>query len=411
MDPHKDKIQPTRIDVNLPETLDLFRYNREIAQFFTHPKNNARKFDQIKQYLIKKGISFKKVRDQYLQKRFYRRIKWLDLENCEQYLLYLQKTEKEILWVQNSLADHQEAITEVKNKPKLFQKSLQEQIVDFHHLLALFKSKGLDLSNYRQPYIEHRVFNRLVKLKLPTIKSYLNFLKTHPNEIQEFVKILAINTTQFFRNKSVWTYLEKTLFSSLETQIQEDNGGNSLVPIRILSAPCSSGEEPYSIAMIHEKLVREGNISLPIEIVALDLDNEALKMGQIGCYKENSLKSIDPYFKSRFFKYFGIHPKTKENIFALDPVIKAKVRFLPHNLFDSLHQFGKFDLIFCRNFLIYIPQEKEHLILHNMQQVLKSEGFLIIGKSDALDYPNPHRFKLFHRPSNTFWLEEESEEK
>lgn len=380
----------------------IFRHNDAMNHFFSLPKNSSWHLRQIKQFLTNQGVCFEKVRDRYFQKRVYRRIKWLDMNDCEKYYSFLRKSEEEVNWFKLTISDHVLAISEVKNIPKAFQKSLENDRKNFNLLLFEFKSAGLDLDNYREHYLQHRVLNRISKLKIFDLSAYITYIKTHSEEIHNFVGSLAINTTKFFRNKSVWSYLESNIFPSLTIQSQKEKRSLAIQPIRILSAPCSSGEEPYSIAMIHERLYNKGIVHRPLEIIALDIDIDAINKGKTALYKKNSINHLDSYYTSHFFHYEGLHPKTKEQLFRLSSEITRKVKFIKYNLFETLKRFGKFDVIFCRNFLIYISKEREFDVLKHLLSVLTPGGFLNIGKSETIDLSLDFGLKIKDLSSNTF---------
>ncbi|WP_371803773.1 protein-glutamate O-methyltransferase CheR [Candidatus Lokiarchaeum ossiferum] len=380
----------------------IFRHNDEMDLFFSFPKNSSWHLQQIKQFLTEQGVCFEKVRDRYFQKRVYRRIKWLEKKDCEKYYSFLRKSEEEINWFKGTISDHILAISEVKNIPKAFQKSLENDRNNFNLLLVEFKSAGLDLDNYREHYLQHRVLNRISKLKMSNLSAYISYVKTHPEEIHNFVGSLAINTTKFFRNKSVWAYLESQLFPFLNIQSQNETKSLTRKPIRILSAPCSSGEEPYSIAMIHEKLCSKGIVHRPLEIVALDIDIDAINKAQTALYGKSSINHLDPYYTSQFFHFECLHPKTKEKLFGLSSEITRKVKFIKYNLFESLERFGKFDVIFCRNFLIYISKEREFDVLKHLISVLNPGGFFNIGKSETIDLSLDFDLKIKDLASNMF---------
>ncbi len=236
------------------------------------------------------------------------------------------------------------------------------------------KSQDLDLSSYREPYLHRRLYYRISRLDLSSYKEYLDYLKTHPAEPKAFKDILTIHVTSFFRDVTPFKYLEKILIPKIDREKQHAVEKK----IRIFSAPCSTGEEPYSLAIIAEFLRQEGIITCPIEIYACDIESSVIEFAREGFYPSSALKNISNASIARNFKHFD------NDIYQVKPCIKSYIKFFTQDLIKPLPiSLGRFDIISCRNFLIYISRENQKAIVENMLSVLRPSGYLMLGKTEG----------------------------
>jgi chemotaxis methyl-accepting protein methylase len=245
----------------------------------------------------------------------------------------------------------------------------------FEKIKDLFsRHHDLDLESYRAPFLHRRLHYRISKLDLRSYKEYLEYLDVHPEEPDLFKDVVTIHVTGFFRDDTPFRFLEKYLLPRID---REKRGSNDK-KIRILSAPCSTGEEPYSLAIIADYLITEGNISSPVEIVACDIEPGAIATAKEGIYPEEALKNISRVAVIRNFKHL------KDNNYQVKPSIKSYVKFLVYDLLKPAPAaFGTFDLISCRNFLIYIARENQQTIIQNLIPTLRPAGYMMLGKTEG----------------------------
>lgn len=253
----------------------------------------------------------------------------------------------------------------------------------FHLIKKLLTTKlDLDLSNYREKYLNRRLYYRILRLNITNYQQYLEYLKRVPNEASEFKKSLTIHVTQFFRDNTPFRYIEKQLFPAL-SQIKRFHSDKT---IRILSAPCSTGEEPYSFAIIADFLRKKRIINNPVEIYAYDIEPKVVNMAQIGIYRGESLEKISKLCLLRNFTKIG------DNSYRINPHIKQYVKFGIHDLLKPFKK-RKFDLIACRNFLIYIDKPKQKKVIDNLTNNLQSHGFLMLGKTEGFPLLSIRKFE------------------
>ena len=195
---------------------------------------------------------------------------------------------------------------------------------------------------------------------------------------QSVIDSMTTNETQWFRD----SYPLQAFADEIIPTLLKD-GHNS---IRIWSAACSSGQEPYSLGMVieeHRDAYRHLHSHKPdIKIVATDLSGQILQKARSGRYDKIEInRGLDSTRKKNFFTHTVVNEK--EEYWELDAVIKQQVTFQQHNLLDNYVGLGKFDVIFCRNVLIYFSAETKSDILIRMSRQLKPHGYLILGSSET----------------------------
>lgn len=191
---------------------------------------------------------------------------------------------------------------------------------------------------------------------------------------QQVVDAMTTNETQWFRDNHPYIILKNKLLPSLKSA-----GG---LGIRVWSAACSSGQEPYSISMLIDEYNSENaaNKISRAEIVATDLSSRILDAAREGVYDELALKrGLSDERRQRHFTALNAQQ------WQVKPQIKSKIKFQPLNLLDNYRALGKFDIIFCRNVLIYFSPEVKQDILTRMHACLKPGGYLFVGSSEALN--------------------------
>ena len=275
---------------------------------------------------------------------------------------------------------------EVNKRKKDFLKNPKNAPIHIQNLMDLIRKRTqLDLSYYRDTYIQRRVMYRLSVLEIESYQDYVGYLRTHPEEFPKLQKVLTIHTTEWFRDQTPFEYLRKSIIPAL---IQEKKKQSSNQTIRILSAPSSSGQEPYTLAMIVEELLRTHLAKIPIEIYGCDLEKEILDKARMGQYPSYAMKGLPNGYQEKYFKKVG------EDDFQIITKLKRRIKFFKQDLFHPLPAWLKpMDIVLCRNLLIYISREHQKLVLKHLEQVLRPNGYMMLGKTESLLIFNPKGYK------------------
>lgn len=247
-----------------------------------------------------------------------------------------------------------------------------EQFRDF-----LEKACGILLGNNKQYLVSSRLNKLMEQHKIKSLGELVQRMQSQPRSglREQVVDAMTTNETLWFRDG----YPFEVLKSRVLPELIKANPGQRL---RIWSAACSSGQEPYSIAMAIDEFERTnlGQLRAGVQIVATDLSPSMLSLCKQGEY--DSLAMGRGLSHDRLQRYFD--PKG-EGRFAVKPAIRNKVEFRPLNLLDSYAALGRFDIVFCRNVLIYFSAEVKRDILMRIHATLKPGGYLFLGASEALN--------------------------
>lgn len=257
-------------------------------------------------------------------------------------------------------------MTEAK-RPKIYRGSLAGLT------LKMNEARGIDLSHYRSAYLERRVSARVRALELHSFRQYIDYLDEHPGEYAELLDALTINVTDFFRDKSVWDTIRRKAVMPMLEHKKEARGRT----IRIWSAGCATGEEPYSLAMLMLDVLGTKASDFILSVTATDLDDEALRRARAGIYDNEKLKGIPPSYQVRFTR------KADESSFQVAPEVRGLVRFSQANLSDA-PPMRMIDLLLCRNVFIYLDRDQQAKVLDMFWDALTKGGFLVLGRSEKL---------------------------
>ncbi len=241
---------------------------------------------------------------------------------------------------------------------------------------VVYDRAGIHFQDSKKYVLESRLARRLEELEFDNFDQYLLFLTAGPfqmDEFQEMFNRITINETSFFRNEPQLDVFEKQVLPRLmETRSTHKT-------LRIWSSASSSGEEPYTLAMqIHRSLgVRLADWR--IEILGTDISEKVLLAAQTGKYPAYSVRGVNPMVLQRYFK-------EEDGSYQIDPQIMSMVRFEKLNLKDRIaaKRFGQFDVIFCRNVLIYFDDEMRKSVIEMFHNQLAQDGTLFIGHSESL---------------------------
>lgn len=254
---------------------------------------------------------------------------------------------------------------------------------------------GLSFSGRKREALRHRLEKRLEKLGLANLAAYWDYLKQTSGEEARLLDCLTTNETFFFRNQDQFSYLRDVIIPDIQTlrgmDVVRSWGGSSRVPassimkLRILSAGCSTGEEPYSIAMTLLESLRYPK-AWNLEIVAGDLNASCLEAAVEGYYEEEKLKNIPDSYVDKYMQQNADGAVIREEVkkmvsfthLNLDGLMKGE----PFPGYVSLPE--PFDIIFCRNVMIYFSASCQQMLVDTLHQLLVPGGYLFTGDAEPL---------------------------
>lgn len=256
----------------------------------------------------------------------------------------------------------------------------------FNRVKKLVMDKaGIALSDKKVDLVYGRLARRLRALNINSFDQYLKLLKENTNdELIEFVNSITTNLTSFFREQHHFDFLSNTALKYLLNKRKSEKR------LRIWSAGCSTGEEPYSIAMTLMEKIPDIN-SWDIKILATDIDTNVLNIASEGIYDAQRIEGID---KSRVRKWFLKAKSTrKSDLVKVNPKLRELITFKQLNLMNDWPMKGEFDLLFCRNVVIYFNKDTQRVLFDRYANILKEDAYMFLGHSESL-YKVSDRFTL-----------------
>lgn len=237
---------------------------------------------------------------------------------------------------------------------------------------------NIDLNYYKEKQMKRRIQSLLTRNNFKDFDDYFIGLKSDKALLEQFINYLTINVSEFYRNPNQWNVLEKDIIPFLLTKKKELN---------LWSSACSTGEEPYSLAMLMTKFLPLNKI----KVLATDIDEDAMNKAKIGLYNEKALENLPLDFKNRFF--------TKvQNSFKISDDIKRCVEFRKMDLLKDRFP-TDVDLILCRNVMIYFTEEAKELLYSKFYNSLSVDGILFVGSTEQIIMPEKYKLK----PVRTFF--------
>lgn len=230
---------------------------------------------------------------------------------------------------------------------------------------------GIDLSLYKESQMKRRLTSLYEKKGYSSFTEYYKNIKMEPAILNEFLDRMTINVSEFYRNYKRWEIFENKILPRML---------KSSPSLKIWSAACSTGEEPYTIAMILSKYLPLSNLS----IYATDIDENVLVKAKRGIYPERSLNEVPIDIKNKFFIQ-------EDGFYRVTDEIKRTVTFKKHNLLAERFQ-THYDLIVCRNVLIYFTEDAKNHLYQKFSAALKSDGVFFVGSTEQIF--NPAQFDL-----------------
>ncbi len=233
---------------------------------------------------------------------------------------------------------------------------------------------GIRLPDIKKVMVEGRLQKHLVQLKITSFREYCDFILEDPRGreyIQGFVDLITTNKTDFFREPDHFSFLSEKLLPELNTS----------TGVRIWSAACSSGEEPYTLAMVMEEYISTHG-RFPYEIYASDISEKVLNAARSGIYSTEKIDGISMDYKKKYFLKSRV---VSDNQVRIKRFLREKIKFFSVNLLSDQYNAPKnFDFIFLRNVMIYFERPLQEKIVNRMFYHLKPGGALFIGHSESL---------------------------
>ncbi|MDW7776388.1 MAG: protein-glutamate O-methyltransferase CheR [Methanosarcinales archaeon] len=243
--------------------------------------------------------------------------------------------------------------------------------------IFLRKRLDLDLNQYKDNYIERRLNARITMTHVDTLAGYLALLKKDPEELNTLKDHLTINVTEFFRNMETFEALNRDTIPAI---IESKELGSSNT-IRVWSAGCSSGQEPYTLAILFLEAFEKSRKKHRLLIIATDIDKKILEKAKSGRYERNNMEGIPKHLLTKYFDKCGEE-------YQIKPIVQDCINFkyldLTSDDGSNVAGIATYDLIVCRNVIIYFKDELKKSLFMRFYTKLRKNGYLVIGKNEAL---------------------------
>ena len=222
----------------------------------------------------------------------------------------------------------------------------------------------IDLNAYKEKQMKRRIDTLIAKHKIAGYDKFVQKMKEDKTVFDDFVNYLTINVSEFYRNPDQWVLMDKEIIPELIQKFGKN--------LRVWSAACSTGDEPYSLVMALSRHIPLNQI----KIIATDIDKQVIEKAKTGLYNEKSIAAVPSDLKSKYFTKIG--PS-----YQISNEIKSRVEFRQHNLLKDEYP-DKCDLIVCRNVLIYFTEEAKDEVFRKFYKSLAKDGVLFIGSTEQI---------------------------
>lgn len=229
---------------------------------------------------------------------------------------------------------------------------------------AVYDLTKINLNAYKEKQMKRRIDTLIAKDNIAGYDKYIALIKSNNTKFEEFIAYLTINVSEFYRNLDQWVVMEKEIIPELIAKFGKN--------LKIWSAACSTGDEPYSLVMALSRHIPLDQI----RVFATDLDKQVIEKAKLGLYSEKSIANVPEDLKKRFFTKVGLS-------YQISDEIKKRVEFCQHNLLKDVYRDG-WHLIVCRNVLIYFTEEAKDEVFVKFQKALANHGILFIGSTEQI---------------------------
>ena len=253
-----------------------------------------------------------------------------------------------------------------KTRQQLFSESLNAE----HRVHQLLHRKfGIDFDQYKAGMFTRRLSRRMLLVKEEDIDAYVERLETNSHELKNLYEDLLIGVTEFFRDSSAFNELQHSVLPGvIEAAVEHGE-------LRVWVAPCATGEEAYSLAILIDELIQQRQYSLPVKIFATDVNELCIEAASRGIYKKEQLANVS---HARLKKYF----RATEEGYQILPELRQQIVFATHDILQDA-PFTKLSLVSCRNLLIYWKPSAKKKALSLFNFSLRSGGTLFLGPSES----------------------------
>jgi chemotaxis protein methyltransferase CheR/two-component system CheB/CheR fusion protein len=249
----------------------------------------------------------------------------------------------------------------------------------------VLKATGIDFSSYKEDTLLRRLEKRKSTLGISSAEAYQAYIRRQPDELKTLQHMFLVSVSSFFRDRESFQVLKMSLAKLV-------SGKAPTEAIRVWVPGCASGEEPLTLAIMLKDLAG----ARPIEIVATDLNPEALAMCREGHYRLTAFKEMDAAYRDRYFTVRGQH-------FEVKPELKACIQYEQRDVLGGSPP-PNLDLVSCRNLLIYMKSHLQDQLIKSFHRSLRSQALLFIGQAESLSFvgnslfsPIDHYHRLFRR--------------
>ncbi|MFD1705680.1 CheR family methyltransferase [Siminovitchia sediminis] len=248
------------------------------------------------------------------------------------------------------------------------------------------KKTNINLQLYKEDQMKRRLTAYKTRKGFRTFDDFFKAMMQNEQLYEDFLNHMTINVTEFFRNPSRWGVLEKNILPQILKGKRR---------IRCWSAACSTGEEPYSLALMLSSFFEWQDI----RILATDINHQVIARAKEGKYKEEALKNVPSSMKDRFFEHRDGH-------YEITATVRKSVQFRQQNLLSDPFESG-FDLIICRNVLIYFTDEAKVQLFKKFSRALNPGGYLFVGGSEQIYQPQKYQLEetdtFFYKKTQERW--------
>lgn len=242
---------------------------------------------------------------------------------------------------------------------------------EFHYVVNLMKNFcGVNLSQKR-PLIEGRLGNFVTENGYKTYMEYFKFLESNPDELINIVNKLTTNHTYFMRENEHFAFYQDTVLPWIQNDLKTKD-------LRVWSAACSSGQEPYTLSIITQQYLGGQASQWDSTILASDISNKVLTQAKSGIYEAEDVEKMPPEWKDKYFK------KVDDKHYQVVDAIRKKIAFRNFNLLDDFKFKQPFQAIFCRNVMIYFDLPTKEAVVNKHYNALLPGGYFFIGHSESL---------------------------